>query len=200
MAELIFLTRGVRDVIHTSYTYIKEGPMGMMFEGHAYPEGIKIDLPTSVTHQFDAINQMLTTYGLDSTALVHCQSALEDLVEIYKNVVYWRSTGDLTTGHVWRWTTMISTSFVRLIQARNSLALVVFAYYAAVTTAVPLAWYTQNWGDYAVRGVAQELDEHMQQWIVWPAEQVQQRMAVLEFTQPLKHSTQASPSETGKGP
>ena len=179
ITELFFLTRGVRDVIHLTYEHIQKGPMVEMFGGHVYPPDAEVKLPQSVSKELDDIRQMLTQYGLDPEALTHCQSALTDLEEIYRNIVYWNAVSTLETGQVFRWQTMVTTEFVRLIQGRCPPALVILAYYAAGTTAVRTAWYTQNWGECTVRGVGLELDSSMQHWTVWPMQQIEERMAVL---------------------
>ena len=179
VAELLFLTRGVRDIVEVTYDYVRPGPMGELFDAHRMPEGTGITIPQEVLDQFTAVRQMLATWGLDPEALTHCQSALTDLVEIYENIVYWGSIGNVETGQVWRWKTMVTTGYVRLVQARCQPALIIFAYYAAATTAVRTAWYTQHWGEYAVRGVSFELDADMLLWIEWPRQQVEERMSAL---------------------
>lgn len=179
VAELLFLTRGVRDVVEVTHDYIRQGPMGELFESHRMPAGTDVTLPEEVSNQLAAVSQMLSSWGLDSEALTHCQSALTDLEEIYKNISYWAARGHVDTGQVWRWKTMVTTGYVRLVQARCQPALIIFAYYAAATTAVRTAWYTQNWSEYAVKGVSLELDDTMQQWLEWPRRQVEERLTVL---------------------
>lgn len=74
---------------------------------------------------------------------------------------------------------MITTGYVRLIQARNQPALIILAYFAAATSAVPTVFYIQNWGLYALRGLSLELDESMLHWVSWPARNLEDRMSVL---------------------
>ena len=72
--------------------------------------------------------------------------------------------------------------FMRLIQAHSPPALVILAYYAAAITAVRSAWYTQNWAEYALRGIRQALDDDAQDWteyMQWPMQQCHQRMSEL---------------------
>ena len=204
VTELFFLIRGVRDVIDVTRDYIARGPMAELFDAHRMPEGTEITLPDEVSAQFSALRQMLVTWGLDPEALAHCQSALTDLDEIYRNIIYWASRGHVETGQVFRWKIMVNTGYVRLVQARCQPALIIFAYYAAATTAVRTAWYTQNWGEYAVRGVSFELDAHVLPLIEWPTRQVEQRMAALGVQLPPEQVTpmslighSADPSHSG---
>ena len=179
IVEMFHLTRGVRDVIHVTYEHIQKGPMTEMFDGHRYPIDADIKLPQSVANQFKSIQEMLEGYGLDPEALEHCQAALTDLEDIYRNVIYWNAVATLEAGQVWRWQTEVSTEYLRLVQARCPPALVVMAYYGAATSAVRTAWYTQQFGEYTVRGISAELDPSMQHWTIWPMQQVEERMAVL---------------------
>ncbi|KAK3705721.1 hypothetical protein LTR37_013164 [Vermiconidia calcicola] len=179
VAELFILTRGVRDVIAVTRDHIVQGPMSALFPAHSAPEGMEITLSAPVESQFDALQEMLEGWGLDPEALEHCHSALRDLHEIYENVVYWGTRGHVETGQVVRWMKMVSTEFVRLIQARCQPALVIFAYFAAASSAVRTAWYIENWGEYCIWGVSLELEDRMQHFIEWPREKAEQRMAAL---------------------
>ena len=172
------LTAGVRDVIHACYEHISQTMTGM-FEGHSFAAGTEVTLSEAASQQLIAVGRMLDDYGLDPEALQHCRNALADLDNIYRNIVYWTAVGDLKTGHVWRWPTMVSLGFIRLVQARNSPALVVFAHYAAASSAVKQSWYTSHWGEFALRGVSLELEDDMQHWLDWPREQEHERMAGL---------------------
>ena len=179
VGEYFFLTRGVRDVIHVTYDSVRNGPLGALFDSHRMPEGTIVTLPTEVQDQFSALGQMVATWGLDPEALTHCQSALSDLEEIYCNTYYWATHHEVYVGQVIRWITMVTTGYVRLVQARNQPALVIFAYFAAATSAVRTAFYIQNWGLYALRGLSLELDESMLPWVHWPARQLEDRMSIL---------------------
>ena len=103
IAEIFFLTRGVRDVIHMHYARIREGPMQEMFENQRYAEGTKITLPQSIAVQFEDIRQMLAKSGLDSEALNQCEEALTELEDVYQNVMYFGQVTDVETGQIFRW-------------------------------------------------------------------------------------------------
>ena len=182
VAEYFFLTRGVRDVIHVTYETVRSGPLSELFDAHRMPEGTIVTLPAEVQGQFAALREMLATWGLDPEALTHCQSALTDLEEIYCNIYWYSSNEDVYVGQVIRWITMVTTGYVRLVQARNQPALILFAYFAAATSAVPTVFYIQNWGLYALRGLSLELDESMLHWVSWPARMLEDRMSILNVT------------------
>lgn len=179
VAEVFFLTKGVRDVIHLHHDRIRSGPMGEMFESQQYPEGTEVTLPPSIAQRFEGLRGMLVSHDLEPEALGHCQTALNDLENIYENIVYVCARETLKTGQVFRWKVMVPNGYVRLVQARNPPALIILAYYAAAITAIRSAWYTENFAEYVLQGISLELDESMQHWLLWPQQQLQERMAVL---------------------
>jgi hypothetical protein len=193
VAEFFFLTRGVRDVIEITHDHIRAGPLSQLFDAHRMPEGTEVTLPLEVSDQFSALREMVATRGLDPEALTHCQSALTDLDDIYQNIYYWAARGEVYSGQVIRWITMVTTGYVRLVQARNQPALVIFAYFAAATSAVRTAWYIQNWGLYALRGLSLELEESMLHWVHWPARQLEERMSVLGVQLPQEEAASTKP-------
>lgn len=158
--------------------------MSEMFGGHSYDDDTVVALPDAVVRHMQDLATMLETSGLDPQAKVECQEALTHLEDIYKNIVYFTKTSLIEVGQVWRWTTLVSSGFLRLVQARIAAALVVFAHFAAATTAIRTAWYTENWGMCALRGVEMELDEQYRQWLEWPVEHASQHMAILGVVLP----------------
>lgn len=184
VAELFLLTRGIATVIRLSRKHIMQGPLTEMLQVYTYPKGTQFRLPTTVAARFEALRRMLTSYGLDEDELKHCQSALTELEEIYKNIAYLAPTTNIETDVLSRWQVLVPIEYIRLIQAHNPPALVILAYYAAAITAIRTAWYTQNWADYALRGISQVLDSSMREWIEWPMQQMQERMTELGVQSP----------------
>lgn len=67
---------------------------------------------------------------------------------------------------------MVPTEFVRLLQARYPPTLVILAHFATAAAIPSNAWYTANWGLYAIQGISMTLDRSMQHWLDWPREQM----------------------------
>lgn len=179
IAELFILTRGIRDMIQLSAEHIRTGPLATLLHVRRCPELTEISLPPSVSAQFEAIQHMLATYGLDSNALNHCQDALLELRGIYQNIAHVLRTGNIELGDLSRWQVLVSMEYITLVQAHNLPALVILAHYAAAMTAVHTAWYTQIWAERALRGINDALGGSMQEWMRWPMEQAEERLSVL---------------------
>lgn len=178
IAELFILTKGVRDMLHMSYEHINTGPMAVLLQirNPELTEGI---LPPSVSACFEAVQHMLVTSDMDPNALQHCQTALLELRKVYLSITYILRTGNVELGDVSRWQVVVSMEYITLVQARNPPALIVLAHYAVAMTTVHAAWYTQDWAEYALRGISLALDATMQQWLRWPMEQAKSRLSVL---------------------
>lgn len=184
VVELFFLTRGVKDVIHLCYQHIKSGPMAEMFEGHSYGDDVSVILPETVAQRFRDLDRMLRASHLDAEARQHCQSALTELEDIYKNLVHFGTASLIDVGQVWRWAVAVSSGFLRLVQARIPAALIIVAHFAAATAAIRTTWYTENWGMYTLNGIEMELDQQYRCWMEWPREHRARHMDVLGIKLP----------------
>lgn len=194
IAELFVLTKGIANVIRLARAHIKKGPMGIMLNGEVYPTGTVVVLPPSVITRFEELQRMLVTSGLDEQTLEDCQLALTELKRIYMGIAYMAPFANIETGVVSRWQVIVPMGYVKLIQARSLPALVILAHYAAAITAIRTAWYTQNWAEYALRGISQALEYSMQHWLKWPIQQVQDRMKELGAQPPAREESITLPT------
>lgn len=135
--------------------------MAVLSENERYPEATETNLPPSVSTCLEAVERMLiTSTGMDQNALQNCQAALAELQKIYHNLAYTLATADANVelGDVSPWQLLVPMNHIRLVQPRDPPALIILAHYVATMTVVHTAWYTQNWAEYALRGVGQALD------------------------------------------
>lgn len=61
-----------------------------------------------------------------------------------------------------------SEEYQALLRGKESLAIVILAYYAVLLHQVDFFWCFQGWGRYLVEAVAQELDESYGELLAWP--------------------------------
>ena len=179
IAELFILTRGVRDMILLSAEHIRTGPMVSLLHIRRCPEPTEVSLPPSVYAQFEAVQHMLVSYGLDPDALHHCQTALLEPRGIYQNIAHILPSGNVELGDLSRWQVLVSMEYITLVQAHNPPALVILAHYAVTMTTVHTAWYTQVWAERALHSIGHALEGTMQHWIHWPMDQAKYRLSVL---------------------
>lgn len=160
--------------------------MAQMFTGHRYESDEVIKLPDTAAERFRSLAHMLQSFELDPEAHEHCKNALDELEDVYRNIVFFSQQHDpvLEVGQIWRWAVAVSTGFLRLVQARIQPALIVMAYFAAATTAIRTAWYTENWGAYTLHGIQQELEPQHRHWLDWPVEHGARHLDVLGVVLP----------------
>jgi hypothetical protein len=144
ITELFILTRGVKNIIGLTYEHITAGPMAVLLEKQCGPEVTEVNLPSVVKNRFEAVGQLLVTYGMDENAFQHCQTALTELQEIYQNIAYISCTDNVGLGVISRWQVMVPMDYIKLIQAHNPPALVILAHYVAAMAVVQASWYAQN--------------------------------------------------------
>ncbi|KAH9827807.1 Sterol uptake control protein 2-like protein 3 [Teratosphaeria destructans] len=183
IVEMFVLTRGVRDVIGIAHDLIIQGPLAPMFAGHEMPEAQKsrVFLPPPAQTRLDELQTMLHQHCANELPnLTVCSEALRELKDIYRNCQYFHTTpGGVQSGHVVRYTTCVSPDFVSLMQNRYPPALIILAHWAVSTMVVKAAWYTTNWGVYAIEGISLVLEPGLRGWLDWPRQQMQNGMAAV---------------------
>lgn len=177
ICELIWLTKGVRDVSFALYEYIKAGPMFSIYENRDCPEGVQVILPPSLSDRFAALRGLLT--DLDPASRSDCEEAITELERVYRILQYFAAIVYVEIGSLYRWMVYVPDGFVRLVQARNPAALIILAFYATTFTGIRRSWHTQNFARYALQGISSELDEGLQHWLEWPRQQLDERLKIL---------------------
>lgn len=150
-------------------------PISQMFKNLSMPHEMeeKVHLSNDVMNHFKDLEMMLNNKTNDITIKKACSEALVGLEEILRNIKYFSTQPDgVEAGQIWRFKTMVSTDFVRLVQTEHPIALVLVAHFAAAASPIQTLWYSMNWGEYVIRGIAMSLDESMHHWLDWPQEQM----------------------------
>jgi hypothetical protein len=88
---------------------------------------------------------------------------------------------DLEMGQVWRWTAMLSYDFIKMVQAHFPPALVITAYFTVAAMMLREQWFISNWGSLAFDGIRIALKGELEDYLVWPQEQMNSDNAGLKF-------------------
>ena len=117
VAEVILLTRGVRDVTSLLRDQLQASPISGLLFGHHMPDDEKgrVRLPEAVLAHWDEVQAMICDQCVDD-ALAICLEAWRELKDIYMNVKYFKQLQRLESGVVWRWP--VSPSL--FVRARSS--------------------------------------------------------------------------------
>jgi hypothetical protein len=172
ICELLYLTRGVREIKETSADALFRGPFWVMLVGH----GMSADIPILLSPELQRVLQDLESMIHESCAgteqLQLCKEALQQLRGMYEVTVFFQSRGELKLSHIWSWAANISSDFIKLLQAECPPALVITAYFTVAIHMMRDTWYVSSWGSYALNGICVALKGNLAVYISWPLEQI----------------------------
>lgn len=106
IAEVVLLTRGVRDVTSVFWEEVRTGPMGYLTKGLEMPDEERqhARLPDSVARHFDDVAAMLQSRCSGEPQILElCSSAWLALREIYLHLTYFKKIDQVYSGQIWRW-------------------------------------------------------------------------------------------------
>lgn len=96
-------------------------------------------------------------------------------VEAIYEATYGKSNGsstfELRFRFVFIWLYTMSDDFVRCLQQRQPLSLIILAYYAFLLTTLKRDWYVQSWPRHILTRVREMIDKDYTGWLRWPLEQ-----------------------------
>lgn len=181
VCEMFLLTRGVADVVSACHESISKGPLAAMMTGYLLPaDEDPLALPTTVTQRLEDLYHLAEKACPEEDKFDACKHALLQLDKTYQAIAYYDARNELQTGHAWSWMTSIPFLFVLMIQAREPVALIILADFAAASMSIESAWYTQKWGSYCLQGISMTLkDVEAGDWLEWPRRHAQSNMSVL---------------------
>ncbi|KAK2602993.1 hypothetical protein N8I77_009484 [Diaporthe amygdali] len=73
---------------------------------------------------------------------------------------------------VYAWLYRLDDNFIRCLERKEQIALVVFAYFALLLKELEVYWFMQGWAEHIILGTDQFLDEEHKRWLEWPKEQL----------------------------
>ncbi|KAK3073642.1 hypothetical protein LTR53_004601 [Teratosphaeriaceae sp. CCFEE 6253] len=182
IAEVIVLTKGMREVVAATQEHVLRTPLASMLVSHSLGDDEKatLRLPEPVHVQFALLREMLQNHCADDPLTRrNCGEALDVLQDIYLNLVHFKRLDQVESGHIWRWPAAVPLEFVRLITARHPPTLVIVAYFAAATSCLGRGWYVRDWGTYTIEGITRALEGDVQHWLEWPRAHMKDELAIL---------------------
>lgn len=181
ICELLFLTRGVREVKETTGELVNKGPFSVVLFGHDVSAEVQVTMSPKILGVFRDLERMVLEYCLETDQRKHCSEALSFLHRVYETMLAKYSLGDLEMGQVWRWTAMLSYDFIKLVQAEYPPALVITAHFAVAAMMLRDTWSVSDWGKYALDGIRISLNGRLEEYLAWPEEQMASDNAGLKY-------------------
>ncbi|KAK8205947.1 hypothetical protein IWZ01DRAFT_60321 [Phyllosticta capitalensis] len=175
--ETFMLTRGVNEVLKTSYHWVGAGPLAPML----VPERLAPFVPfgsATVTRldefglqpQFDELRRLVSHEAFDPPLRATLLGGLADLALCFHRVV--SQPEDREPGMVVMFPIRISPEFIFLTRQRHPAALVLLAYWCCLVHNHSNYWWWGDRGKRVVRAVAEVLEDRWRHYLEWPLQYV----------------------------
>lgn len=118
----------------------------------------------------DALEKLKTSHQLSAEALNRESYVLA--IESLESSSKVPDTEGQDFGLVFEWPIRVSKEYILLLTARQSMALVILAYYAAILHELRDRWWTSGWGVKLVREIYLMLDDECKILMQWPLKKI----------------------------
>lgn len=175
ICELLYLTRGVRDVEEASGERMKNGPFSTVLYNHQLEAVPRATMPSNLLSVFHGLENMIRCHCSDAEQRENCEEAVTHLKSVYDAILGMMASGSgrvLETGRIWRWATMLSYGFIHLLQTKFPPALVITAHFTVACLMLRDLWYVSSWGTLAFHGIRAALKGQLAEHLVWAQEQI----------------------------
>ena len=181
ICELLFLTRGVREVKEATGELVSKGPFAVVLFGHDVSADLQVTMSPRIVAVFRELERMVLDCCTETDKRKHCSEALAFLHNVYEVMLARHALGDLEMGSVWRWTAMVSYDFIKLVQAEYPPALVITAHFTVAAMMLRDMWFITTWGKHALDGIRIALKGQLEEYLAWPEEQMASDNAGLKY-------------------
>lgn len=182
ICELLYLTRGVREVKEATGELVNRGPFSVVLYGHELSADVQVTMSPQILNVFRELERMVHENCIDPEERKHCSEAVTYLRAVFETMLGKYLMGDLEMGHIWRWTAMLTYDFIKLVQAEYPPALVITAHFTVASLMLREMWYVSNWGILAFEGIRVALKGKLEEYLRWPEEQMACDNAGLKYS------------------
>jgi hypothetical protein len=181
ICELLYLTRGVREVKEATGERVSRGPFSIVLQGHELTADVQVNLSPKISSVFRELDMMVHVNCADQEQRRSCSEAVTHLRDVFEGTLGKYHINDLEMGQVWRWTAMLSYDFIKMVQAHFPPALVITAYFTVAAMMLREQWFISNWGSLAFGGIRIALKGELEEYLAWPQEQMDSDNAGLKY-------------------
>lgn len=181
ICELLYLTRGVREVKEATGELVTKGPFSVVLFGHQMSADVQVTMSPSILGVFRELERMVHEHCMEVDQRKHCSEAITHLYSVFETMLAKYSLGDLEMGHIWRWTAMLSYDFIKMVQAEYPPALIITAHFTVASMMLREMWFVSTWGNLALDGIRIALKGQLEEYLRWPEEQMASDNAGLKY-------------------
>jgi hypothetical protein len=180
ICELLHMTKGVREVKEVVGELVCHGNFSVLLHGHQLSADVRVTMSRKILSVFRGLERMMHDHCTNPDQHKHCSEAVCHLYSVFETILGKHALGGLEMGHIWRWTAMLSYGFIKMVQAEYPPALVITAHFTVASTMLRDIWYVSNWGDLAFDGICIALKGQLEEYLIWPREQMASNNAGLK--------------------
>ncbi|KAM0813210.1 hypothetical protein AB5N19_13202 [Seiridium cardinale] len=166
MLDVIFLTRGMTLVLHSSEALIQRGPFGGLFvqTTNSMPY-IFLEAVCGKLHELSI--KVLEDHSVDQGTARIVNTEIHNLITCIKESIAWASVPALRI--LIFWPAAVTEDFLGLLHRKVPPALAVFTHYCVIVhESQPNTWYTSGWGLSVTKDVRKCLGEPWLAATRWP--------------------------------
>ncbi|KAK7533169.1 uncharacterized protein J3D65DRAFT_72263 [Phyllosticta citribraziliensis] len=171
--ECFMLTRGVNEVLKTSYVWVGNGPLlPMLIPDRLAPHipfGSAVQTPLDeygLQPQFDELRGLVTHEAFDPPLRATLLVALADLSLCYHRIL--AQPADREPGIVVMFPIRVSPEYMFMVRQRHPAALVLLAYWCCLVHNHSNYWWWGDRGRRVVLAVHDSLEERWRSYLEWP--------------------------------
>jgi hypothetical protein len=169
IAELCNVIRGVRTVSVAAQDWIENGPLRPNSNAHAIVRTASYEMPEDISLRLQKLKSFVLKNQRKPKQRVALEEAWEKLKELYADISFGLENCSIESGSFIKYLTFISLDFIGMLRDAEPNALLLFAYFSALSAKVPARWYcNEKFGRVSLKLVQQVLDEKLHSWLEWP--------------------------------
>jgi hypothetical protein len=169
IAELCNVIRGVRTVSVAAQDWIENGPLRPISNAHAIARTERYDMPEDINLKLQELKSFVLEDQRKTKQRLALEEAMEKLEELYTDILFGLENFKIESGSFIKYLTFLSPYFIGMLRDADANALLLFAYFSALSAKVPAKWYcNKRFGRISIKLVQQVLDAKLHSWLEWP--------------------------------
>jgi Fungal specific transcription factor domain len=171
IVQSIRLIQGVRSIIRGWWHFLITSDIkDILLKEAAIPN---LQWTDEVVNRFEAFRiHILKSPGLDQTQAATCDTAIEELISVYKFIFGKESEcllhDQAAAKHAPRWLILIPPAYTELLDQRKPEALVILGHFAVILHKLRACWTVRNAGQQLLLVVETHLEQSWHATLSWP--------------------------------
>ncbi|KAK0110429.1 hypothetical protein ONS96_002041 [Cadophora gregata f. sp. sojae] len=176
-AELFNLLRGVRLIAAAQHQQLSSGVLAPCAKEDTRKPFTKPTQPcpdckppiSALRWFINSSSDLLEPYS--QTYLTALDALLRSFHSVYATSEENKDNEDQHSQIVFTWLYRASDEYIRCVQEKHPIALIIFAFFAVLLRETDDQWFMEGWVHHIIGGVCQFVPDELRRWLSWPIEQ-----------------------------